>query len=419
VRKIAGDAFGRVCSNLQDADVSKQVKFLTDSVISNREPNSRAGFAFALGSFLYHLGGMAAGVHLRNVLGLLLSLANDSHPTVHFWALEALEKCIESSGLGFSPHVSSCLGILARLILSDVFDPEDVASGLSNAALEVSTLSTLTRCIDAIINVLGPDLTSSKKSKVLICSLVNELDLDSDPFVSIEAVRCMQHLELFAPDTVDHIRYVHRLEANLASDNQRIRHISSEALYAMVRKDVDTVFKLSRSPLVDQLWSSIYSHGCMSAEVEDIIYSWLDQTALKDVKQWIGLCLKLLTHAGQREFVKEDVKGETSVAEQPEFIDEAAAFSTQSPNKIHKDEGSSNYMSWQAISFALGCLRRVVQLNLKTLSVDSSTHPLILCVGDLIRAAFTASTSTVVEIRLGGLKLLHDLIKVYSIHEHL
>lgn len=356
---------------------------------------------------------MAAGIHLRNVLGLLLSLANDSHPVVHFWALEALEKCIESSGLGFSPHVSSCLVILARLILSDLFDPEDVAAALSNAALDVSTLPSLTRCIDSILNVLGPDLTSSKKSKVLICCLVNELDLDSDPLVSTEAIRCMQHLELFAPDSIDHVRYVHRLEINLSSDSQRVRHISSEALYALVRKDVNKVFQLSQSSLSDQLWSSVYAHGCMSKEIEEIIYSWLDQTALKDVKQWIGLCLKLLTHAGQRDLIKEEAKTETLAPEQPEFIDEAAAFSAQSTTKAHTQETHPLYFSWQAISFALGCLRRVVQLNLKTLSVDSSTDPLILCVGDLIRAAFTASTSIVVEIRLGGLTLLHELIKVY------
>ena len=417
VRKIAGDAFGRVCNNLQDVEVGKQVKFLTDSVISKREPNSRAGFAFALGSILRHLGGMAAGVHLRNVLGLLLSLANDPHPVVHFWALEALEKCIDSSGLAFSPHVSSSLGILARLVLSDLFDPEDVASPLSNAALEVPTLSNLTRCIDAIINVLGPDLASSKRSKVLICSLVNELDLDDDPFVSIEAIRCMQHLELFTPDSIDRVRYIHRLELNLSSDSLRIRHISTEALYALVRKDVNMVIELSQSSLSDHLWSSINAHGCMSTEIQEIIYSWLSQTALKDVKQWIGLCLKLLTHAGQRDLVKEEAKGDASIVEQLEFIDEAAAFSAQSTNKVHKDDSHPPYLSWQAVSFALGCLRRVVQLNLKTLSMDSSTHPLILCVGDLIRAAFTASTSTVVEIRLGGLTLLHDLIKVKSMHD--
>jgi hypothetical protein len=128
------------------------------------------------------------------------------------------------------------------------------------------------------------------------------------------------------------------------------------------------------------------------------------------------MCLKLLTHAGQRGVVKEEAKGETSASEQPEFIDEAAAFSSQSPNKIYKDDKASTYLSWQAVSFALGCLRRVVQLNLKGLSVDSSTDPLVLCVGDLIRAAFTASTSTVVEIRLGGLTLLHDLITVAQIY---
>src|SRR5271170_6834220 len=223
VRFLAGDSMGRLCSGLREVDVAKQIKFLTDSVVSNREPNSRAGFAFALGSILYYMGGMTAGLHLRNVLGLLMSLANDPHPTVHFWALEAMEKTINSSGLSFSPHVASCLGAISRLILSDLFDPEDTISTMSNTALDYPTLASLVRCIDAIINILGPDLASSKKSRVLISLLIREMEHDPDSMVSIEAVRCMQHLYLFAPDAINIGHYVRRLESNLASSIPQIR----------------------------------------------------------------------------------------------------------------------------------------------------------------------------------------------------
>jgi hypothetical protein len=396
-------------------DSAKQIKSLTDSVISNREPNLRAGFAFALGSILYYMGGMAAGLHLRTVLGLLLSLANDPHPTVHFWALEAMEKIISSSGLSFSPHVSSCLGAISKLMLSDVFDPDDVVSTLSNTALECPTLASLVRCLDAIINVLGPDLASSKKSRVLICLLVCEMDKDPDTIVSIEALRCMQHLNLFSPDSFDLTHYVRRLEANLTSDVQQIRQTSCEAIYGLIRKDVETVFRAAQPSLPDKLWSLLNIHGYGSTDVEEIISSWAEQTALTDVKRWIEMCLRLLTHSGHRELLKGDSKGDAAAANEPsEFIDEAAAFSAQSVNKNTYDETSTPYLRWQAISFALGCLRRVVELNLKKISTEvvGPVHPLILGVGDLIRTAFTASTSTVVDVRLGGLNLLHDLIKV-------
>ena len=414
IRFVAADAIGRLCSSFEDVDVARQIKRLTDAIISNREPNSRAGFAFALGSILYYLGGMAAGLHLRTVLGLLLSLANDSHPTVHFWALEAMEKTISSSGLGFSPHVSSCLGAISRLILSDSFDPEDVISAFSNTALEHPTLASLVRCIDAIINVLGPDLASSKKPRVLICLLVREMDNDPDFMVSVEAMRCMQHLNLFTPDAVDMTHYIRRIESNLASGVCQVRQVSCDALYELIRKDVEMVFRVAQPSLPDELWSLLNVHGA-ATEVEEIICSWVEQTALTSVKKWIEMCLKLLTRSGQRDLLKLDPKGDTHTGDTSEFIDEAAAFSSQPVGKTAAEEISTPYLRWQGVSFAMNCLRRVVELNLKTFSVhsDGPTHPIVLSVSDLIRAAFTASTSTVVDIRLGGLNLLHDLIKVW------
>jgi len=408
---------GRLCSGLREVDVAKQIKFLTDSVVSNREPNSRAGFAFALGSILFYMGGMAAGLHLRTVLGLLLSLANDPHPTVHFWALEAIEKAIISSGLNFSSHVSSCLGAISQLILSDLFDPEDVVSAVSNTTLEFPTLASLGRCVDAIINVLGPDLASSKKSRVLICMLVGEMNLDADDIVATWAIHCMQHLNLFCPDAVDLQHFIRKLESNLGSSVPQIRQISCEAMYGLIRKDVMSVFRLALPSLSDELWSFLNIHGHASRDVEEVIESWVEQTAVTDAKGWIDMCLKLLTHSGQKELLKGDSKGDAAVIE-AEFIDEAAAFSAQPVNKSAADASSVEYLRWQAIAFVLHCLRRVVQLNLKehSVQIEGPEHPLVLGIGDLIRAAFTASTSTVVDVRLGGLNLLHDLIKVLQSH---
>jgi hypothetical protein len=359
---------------------------------------------------------MAAGLHLRTVLGLLLSLANDPHPTVHFWAFEAMQKTIDSSGLSFSSHVPSCLGAIARFILSDLYDAEDVTSSMSNIAVESPTLASLTRCLDAIINVLGPDLSSSRKSRTLICLLVKEMEQDPEALVSTEAIRCAQHLTLFAPDAVDLRSFVQQLESNLASNVPQIRQTSCEAIYGLIRKNVDQVFLIARPSFPDELWALLNGHGQAAADVEEIIRSWVDQTAITHVKRWIEMCLKFLTHSGQRDtLLKPEPKGDNPGTEPSEFIDEAAAFSTQPTSRATNDDSTATvYLRWQAISFALACLRRVVELNLNQIPLDSedATHPLISSVGDLIRVAFSASTSTVVDVRLGGLRLLHDIIKV-------
>lgn len=352
---------------------------------------------------------MAAGLHLRTVLGLLLSLATDPHPTVHFWALEALEKTITSAGLSFSSHVPSCLGIISQLILSDLFDPEDVITTISNVATEFPTLASLVRCVDAIINILGPDLSSSKKSRNLICMLVQEMEHEPDPMVAAEAVRCTQHLTLFAPDTVDLHRYIRQLESNLTSNYPEIQQISCEAIYGLIRKDITSLFSNATPGFSNQLWALLNGRGLLSMDIEDIIRSWVEQTALTDVQSWVEICLRFLTHSGPQDLnSRADAAAGTDASD---FVDEAAAFSSQ-PQGGSIEERSNSYLRWQAVSFALGCLRRVVELNLKnSIPIEDAAHPLVVRVGDLIKVAFTACTSTVIEIRLGGLKLLHDLIK--------
>ena len=199
----------------------------------------------------------------------------------------------------------------------------------------------------------------------------------------------------------------YRLESNLMSDYPEIQQISCEAIYGLIRKDVSSVFSNACPSFSDELWAMLNGQGQISTDIEDIIRSWVEQTALTDVKGWIEICLRFLTHSGPQD---PGTKGEASQIDTSEFVDEAAAFSQSQGGSI--EERSKSYRRWQAVSFALGCLRRVVDLNLKTSTpVEDRSHPLTVRVGDLIKVAFTACTSTVIDIRLGGLKLLHDLIK--------
>ena len=112
----------------------------------------------ALGCITSELGGMAAGFHLKNILGILTSLASDPHPTVHFWALDALSRVSDSAGLAFSGYVSSTLGMLAQLYVAESHGEETNSLASSNIEVDLPTLTVLARCINSVINVLGPDL---------------------------------------------------------------------------------------------------------------------------------------------------------------------------------------------------------------------------------------------------------------------
>jgi hypothetical protein len=90
VRSLGYGAVARLCNVYGNAFTNNEVKYLVDTIVGNREPSARAGCAMALGSIQTKVGGMAAGYHLKTILGILMSLCNDPHPMVHYWALEAL-----------------------------------------------------------------------------------------------------------------------------------------------------------------------------------------------------------------------------------------------------------------------------------------------------------------------------------------
>src|SRR5579859_906676 len=195
---------------------------------------------------------------------------------------------------------------------------------MSNVATEFPTLASLVRCVDAIINILGPDLSSSKKSRNLICMLVKEMEHETDPMVATEAVRCTQHLTLFAPDTIDLHRFIRQLESNLNSSYPEIQQISCEAIYGLIRKDINSVFSNATPGFSNQLWVLLNGRGQISMDIEDIIRSWVEQTALTDVKGWVERCLRFLSHSGPQDLgSRADAVG----TDASDFIDEAAAFS--------------------------------------------------------------------------------------------
>ena len=90
VRLIAANAIGALCCSSGTVLTGPEVSHLTETIVNNREPHVRAGCALALASIHSKLGGMAAGFHMKNIVGILMSLAADTHPLVHFWALDSL-----------------------------------------------------------------------------------------------------------------------------------------------------------------------------------------------------------------------------------------------------------------------------------------------------------------------------------------
>lgn len=480
VRSIGYAAVGRLCNACGNAFTSHEIKYLVDTIVVNREPSARAGCAMALGCIQTKVGGMAAGYHLKTILGILMSLCNDPHPTVHFWALEAFARASDAAGLNFSSYVSSTLGMLAQLYGSENHHAE-VASAVSmNLELDLSTTAAIARCVDALVNVLGPDLQETTKSRELIFTFVRQFQDEDDRQVQRASLACLEHLSLYAPGYVDFNDYVKLLQRYMQSDHQGLRDAAVDGLYNLMKRNADEVMAAALPGLEDQLWLVLDRHPAHDG-IRNIFRNWMRQACLNDTTGWLqrfqrvlkmtrpkvpettrlaatfqkntfrGTALDLQDEevaglgSGDRDDGKDDGGGDqpgpgASSSGTPDGGSGAGAGAAggsaptgapSSSNAVVAAAAAATTaaagsdvepLRWQITAFVLSMLNEAFQLVTKdaaaTASVGGDISPaqaaLQSKIADVVRMAFSASTSSVLEQRIWGLKIVGALLRMFG-----
>lgn len=416
-----------------------QIKDLVDQVVNNRNPNGRAGCALAFGAIYSHVGGLAAGPLLKTTVNVLMSLINDPHPIVHFWALNALVKVINAASLAYAPFVSGTLGILLKIYLAESHEREGGTLANSNISGDFSAYPIACQIIDSVITVLGPDIQESTRTSGLVQNLMNEFLKGEveDEGICVQAIKCIQHFLMFAPDHTDVPELVQRFRRHLSSTTttRPLKMASINALYQLVQKDALAMSKLGGDGLVEDLFGMLDDdqHPLSVQGVRNVILSWLKQTVVLNPSAWIDLCQRIMAR--------------TTASQQ---VADAAAVNHQQPYVLKDDEGESLNVSsgnanlgeggevaahangrknrltsrWRTQLFALQCLHEICSIvanSGRKEHVDAvfarqqgvaSSGLLFTRVADLIKMAFTASTAYVTEIRLAGLTVLRDVIEV-------
>ena len=420
VRSIGYESLARLCNSSGNTFTNGEIKFLVDTIVGNREPSARAGCAMALGCIHSQVGGMAAGFHLKTILGILMSLCNDPHPTVHFWALEALARVADSAGLTFSGFVSSTLGMVGQLYVADTHNEEGSSIVTSNLELELSTTAVFARCVDSLINVLGPDLQDMTKIRDLILTLVGQFQEEDSIVVVGGSLRCLEHLVLYAPGHVGFIDYVVLLQKDLKSDNAQLRDIAIDGLYNLMKRNSEDVAKAAEEGFEDQLWLALDTAPNHEG-IRNVIRNWLQQSCLADTPRWLQRCQTVLTMTRPKavDTTAASAKPKSAV---PDLQDEeVAGFAAASG--VPKDEGSAGAGSgqeplrWQVRTFAMSCLGEmfaIISKNAPQEGVSPAEMALQRKIADVIRMAFSASTSNVVELRVWGLKIIDSILKMFG-----
>lgn len=368
---------------------------------------------------------MAASFHLKTIIGVLMSLCSDPHPVVHFWALEGLLRVIDSAGLTFSAYVTSSLGMLARLYASDTHNEESASLATSNHETIFSTPLAISRCVDALINVIGPDLRDTTKTRELVFTLVKEFQLERDISMVAVSSKCLDHLSLYAPEHMDFSGYVRWLQHELNSKETQIRDAAVRGLNNIMKRDPNKVILTASSTFEDELWMALDIIPDNEL-LKDLVSNWLHQTGLTDTAVWVQRCHKVLTKTRLKleEIPSPVTAGNTGA---PEVADDEVAGFASAAATDSRDSGTpgspagQELLKWQTRNFVMSCLNELLTMVSNEILPDQtipSEAALQEQVGDIVRMAFSASTANVIELRIWGLKILDRILKVLRCSLH-
>lgn len=420
VRSLGYAATARLCNVYGNAFTNHEIKYLVDTIVGNREPSARAGCAMALGSIQTKVGGMAAGYHLKTILGILMSLCNDPHPIVHYWALEALSLAADAAGLSFSGYVPSTLGMLAQLFVSETHHPEIPSAITMTLETELSTPASIARCIDSLINVLGPDLQDSKKSRELIFTLVGQFQESDDKQVEEAALVCWEHLSMYAPGEMNYSEYVLLLQRYLSSEHGDLRDAAIDGIYNMMKRNPQDVLRYTDPGFEEKLWlllDAVPEHD----GIKNIIRNWLQQTCLTETNEWLEQLQKglRLTRVKQKAEVAVIKPSSGAVDLNDEEVAGFAAAATET-TKDGKDGDSSTDaepLRWQVTTFAISCIGDIFALVAKDVAANGESAAQTALqnkIAEVVRMAFSASTSGVLEQCIWGLKIIGAVLKMFG-----
>lgn len=375
IRRLAAENLGLLCVYGGASFVTAQIKNIIDQIVAETDPHTRSGCSLSLGYiFRFSQPGHA---NLKTVLGILISLAKDPHPIVHYWALKGVDLIVDSSS--FNPgSASSLLSTVTGLYVAENHD--EVASVASqNIAADLNNVRVLAEVLHGLVVVMGPEIVVHREIKLLCDSLWFE-----DP---THAISIVQEALVFDVSMFDLQEVTGRLLAYLTHESSAVRDLAVQALHQLVK-----IYTIDLSGKELQIW--LVYNSTLSEEVAKFISAWVEASAADSGTgriHWVLRIQRLMTLN-----LNATSSGQTQHTE-----DESAAITVG-------ESTTGEPLRWQTRALAMESLIKIME--------EAKSTPAILAkIGDIIRLAFTCSTSDIVNLRLLGIRLLSVIVSIGDI----
>ncbi|XP_031496740.1 protein SWEETIE isoform X2 [Nymphaea colorata] len=180
--------------------------------------------ALALGCIHRSAGGMALSTLVPATVNSVSSLAKSSNAFLQAWSLHGLLLTVEAAGLSFISHVQETLMLAMEILLSDENGHIDLRQGIG-------------RLINAIVAVLGPELSPGSTFFSRCKSVILETSAGEETSTLLESVRFTQQLVLFAPQAMSVHSHIQSLLPTLSSRQPALRHLAVSTLRHLIEKE--------------------------------------------------------------------------------------------------------------------------------------------------------------------------------------
>ncbi|XAR51547.1 hypothetical protein NMG60_11006202 [Bertholletia excelsa] len=227
-RRAASEGLGLLARLGNDIFTARLTRLLLGDITPTVDSSYAGSIAFALGCIHRCAGGIALSTLVPATVNSISSLAKSSKAGLQVWFLHGLLLTIEAAGLSYVSHVQATLGLAMDILLSEENGWVDLQQGVG-------------RLVNAIVAVLGPELSPDSIFFSRCKSVVSEISCQQETATLLESVRFTQQLVLFAPQAVSVHSHVQTLLTTLSSKQPTLRHLALSTLRHLIEKDPDSV----------------------------------------------------------------------------------------------------------------------------------------------------------------------------------
>lgn len=424
-QRAAAEGLGLLARLGNDIYAARLIRSLMADVNGSSDSNYKGSIALALGCIHRSAGGMALSSLIPATVQSLCVMAKEPKDSLHIWSLHGLCLTTEAGGLSCVPHIQTILSLAMEILLSEEHAGMDLRQSIG-------------RLINAIVAVLGPELSPGSSFFSRCKSVVSEISSGEEPSVLLECVRFTQQLVLFAPQAVSMHSHVQTLRPTLSSRQPTLRQAAISTLRHLAEKDpvamIDERIEEDLFAMLDMETDSM-----IGKLVRATIDRLLDAACPSCPSRWLQICRNVvLATSAKRNTENGYPESETghrnaSFGEDDEGmivnykkVEGSEAIST----RLSKVDKSDQLPRYRTRIFAAECLSRIpiavgtesTHYDLAQARKEKTIHGLqtsggdwlVLHLAELVALAYKVSTGPFEKMRPLGVTLLSTIVDKFE-----